>query len=506
MRNKILNSVCFIRKHAHAHRNTPKDYADRIFCLEQQIKYNNQYNISATYLLQYDALIDEEYRAILSNQAKPQDEIGFWLEIVKPLVEKCGIEWRGENGNPWDHHVNPGFIMAYTSEQKRIIIDTAMADFKAIYGKYPETVGSWLIDSEAMSYMSEKYSTDAFIICREQWGMDGYTLWGGPYYGAYYPNKNNMQTPAQSLENQTNTPVFRMFINDPIYCYYEYANTKYNGIPYGLFTQEPAWRYGQDEKWVKWQYNNIYSDNVDDFRFIQLGQENCFYWQDRVEKGFPMQIEYVTQNAEKFAYENLTVGQMGRRFKELYKTTPEKMVGALTDWAQLGNKSVWYNNSHYRVNVFSDKNEVWIRDIHVFFDSYRDPYLDNPCTTNGAIYANAPVVDGIRMSDEDTKAGFFFGKGEITGYSQKDGKCAVTLNACGADITMTFFDNRIEMTANADFKLDFVRKENDGFVKSFDDKKISYRANGVDYELEIQSGSFDGKTFESKDKILVLAL
>ena len=48
---------------------------------------------------------------------------------------------------------------------------------------------------------SEKYSSDAFIICREQWGMDGYTLWGNSYSGAYYPSKNNMQTPTQNLEN-----------------------------------------------------------------------------------------------------------------------------------------------------------------------------------------------------------------------------------------------------------------------------------------------------------------
>ena len=63
-----------------------------------------------------------------------------------------------------------------------------------------------------------------------------------------------METPAQNIENQINTPVFRMYVNDPIYCYYEYAKMKYNDIDYGLFTQEPAWMCGKNPQWIKWHY------------------------------------------------------------------------------------------------------------------------------------------------------------------------------------------------------------------------------------------------------------
>lgn len=38
--------------------------------------------------------------------------------------------------------------------------------------------------------------------------------------------------------------------------------------------------------------------------------------------------------------------------------------------------SVWYSCKRYRLNLFSDDREVWIRDIHKFDEKYRDVYLD----------------------------------------------------------------------------------------------------------------------------------
>ena len=35
-------------------------------------------------------------------------------------------------------------------------------------------------------------------LCRDQKGIDGFTLWGGYVNGAYYPSKVNENIPAQS--------------------------------------------------------------------------------------------------------------------------------------------------------------------------------------------------------------------------------------------------------------------------------------------------------------------
>lgn len=504
MNSKILNSVCFIRKYGKQGHNTEEEYEDRRYKLCQQMKYNNKYGHAATYLLQYDALVDEKFTDVIRAESKEQDEIGLWLEVVKDLVEDADMVWRGREGWSWDYYVDPGFMMSYKKDEKHKIIDTAMNRFYSEWGHYPKTIGSWLLDTETMEYLSEKYDADAFIICREQWGMDGYTLWGGPYYGAYYPSKNNMQTPAQSPENQINTPVFRMFINDPIYCYYEYAEEKYNDIKYGLFTQEPAWMCGQNPEWVRWQYDNIFKNNNVGFGYIQLGQESSFEWKDRVEIGLHMQMEFVKENIDDYGLVNMTVGEMGRLFKKQYKSTPMRAVGALTDWADKGNQSVWFNNKHYRVNVFSDKEQVWIRDIHIFKDEYRDKYLDEPCTTSSAIYDNPPIVDGIRMSDDNVKAGWFFGKGEIESFCEKDNCFYVSIKTENGNITIKCLDNSIEITGEKDFAVDFVYSESSPFVKKTTDKCICYTHNGLDYKAEIACGSYsDNKLISDNNAITI---
>ncbi len=503
MKNKkVINSVCFIRKYGTW--NNEEGYAVRLYNLKQQIKLNNEYGIRATYMPQFDAMIDDDFLNVIKEEERKGAEIGFWFEVVKPLVEECGIAWRGRDGWDWDFHVNPGFLMAYTLAEKIIIIDTAMQKFKNTFGYYPRSVGSWLLDSESMEYMSEKYKTDAFIICREQWGMDGYTLWGGPYYGAYYPCKNNMQCPAQTMENQINTPVFRMFINDPIYAYYEYAKEKYNKLPYFLYTQEPAWRCGQEENWVKWQYDNMFNDDNSGLGFIQLGQENSFAWDDCVEKGLPMQQKFVKENAISYGLENMTIGEMGEWFKKTYKSTPSMAMGALTDWAELDNQSVWYNNKNYRINIFSDKENVWIRDIHIFDESFKDKYIINPCRDDWAVYDNPPVMDGVRFSDDETTAGIYLGKGKIQKRCEKGDFYEISIIADNKQITLKLYADFIELVSNSEFEAKFVVKDKCEYITEFKDKEIKYKKDDFEYRLYFKYGVLSKRTINSEDCRIVM--
>ena len=70
----------------------------------RQIDLVNRHNLPATFALQYDALIDPGYQALLRGSLDPRCEIAAWWEIVQPLVEKAGIEWRGRF--PWDWHAD----------------------------------------------------------------------------------------------------------------------------------------------------------------------------------------------------------------------------------------------------------------------------------------------------------------------------------------------------------------------------------------------------------------
>lgn len=152
-----------------------------------------------------------------SRSQAPGLEIGGWLEIVQPLVEQAGLTWHGRY--PWDWYSDVGLSVDYTPEERCQLIDTFMAGFKEKFGSYPRSVGSWMIDAVTLAYMADRYGVEASCNCHDQWGTDGYTLWGGYYGQAFYPSRKNAFCPAQNKSEQSNLPVFRMLGSDPIYQY-----------------------------------------------------------------------------------------------------------------------------------------------------------------------------------------------------------------------------------------------------------------------------------------------
>lgn len=172
----------------------------------------NEYGLPNTFLLQYDALCDQDFVDLFKEEATKHTELGLWYEIVAPLAEACGIPFRSEKGWKWDWHIIPGFSMAYTPVQREALIDEAMDKFKKTFGYYPKTVASWLIDTHTLNYLAEHYDIKAMAICRDQANTDAYTLLGGYFNQAYYPSKNNIFTPAQTQQMQCSIPVFRLLL------------------------------------------------------------------------------------------------------------------------------------------------------------------------------------------------------------------------------------------------------------------------------------------------------
>ena len=51
--------------------------------------------LTGTYLLQYDALIEPAYQALMKEERSRGCEVGAWWEITQPHVEAAGMTWRG---------------------------------------------------------------------------------------------------------------------------------------------------------------------------------------------------------------------------------------------------------------------------------------------------------------------------------------------------------------------------------------------------------------------------
>ena len=90
--NKI-NIINFIRA---VEPRMPMDLAGT---LREEIALVNSHGLPATWLIQYDALLDPAFTDQLKSLDK-KHEIGLWFEVVQPMAEDAGIPWRGRY--PWD--------------------------------------------------------------------------------------------------------------------------------------------------------------------------------------------------------------------------------------------------------------------------------------------------------------------------------------------------------------------------------------------------------------------
>lgn len=449
-----------------------------------QNELNKKYGFPNTFLLQYDAIINPAFSDFFKKEKDDNMELGVWIEIVRPLVEQVGIEWRGREGYDWDWYVNPGFLMAYTQSQKELLIDELMNKFKEVFGYYPKTAASWLIDAYSAEYMTKKYGITTLGICREQMSVDAYTLWGGPYNQPYYPSKNNILCPAQSNETKINTPVFRLLGIEPIRGYFEkiYADSP---ECYGCATMEPVWKYGQQKEYMDWFFKTYFENENMGIAYTQIGQENSFGWQS-MEHGLKLQYEMLKKYSDAGKISLMKMSEAGEYFKSAYSDTPSQAITADTDAvADDFYRSVWFSNKYYRANVFINRGTLGFRDIQKFDDQYRERYLDEPCTSWDAVYDNLPICDERSWTSDydNAKAGISF-EGL---YEFK------TAKRIGNGLKLTFERNNGE-TVNillSDNCIDIISESN--LIWTFGDFKdykinsnsIEFTHNNYNYKIDI---------------------
>ena len=396
---KIVNIINFVR----AVEPRVEDDSFLPYTLEQELILCSKYNFPSTVLLQYDALIRPEYIDIIGKYGQ-NAEVGLWLEIVEPLTKDCGISWRGRF--PWDWHSDVGFLIGYAPDERMKLIDKAFEKFKDIFGYYPSVAGSWHIDAVSLKYMSEKYHIVASCNCKDQYGTDGYTMWGGYWNGAYYPSVNNMFCPASEKENQIDVPVFRMLGSDPIHQYdLGLGETE---KAQGVMSLEPVYgNSGCDRQWVNNFFDVIFNGKGLALEYTQMGQENSFGW-EKISTGLTMQFEELEKRLEKGDIQLLTLGDAGRKFSEKYKITPESAICTQKDTTGGNLKTVWYMSRFYRVNFLFGDGGFHIRDIYLFRDGFCEKYLDSTEKSHVCFFSNIPFVDGFRFSDKEKTAGAYF--------------------------------------------------------------------------------------------------
>ncbi|HWD93324.1 MAG TPA: hypothetical protein VG938_13360 [Verrucomicrobiae bacterium] len=388
---RIVNLYCFCRDQDFRMANSQQMLFN---ATTQQVQLFKQANLPATFALQHDALMDTNYQNYFKAQLGTNDEIGAWWEITQTLVQSAGLTWRG--AHEWDPTADVDFSCGYSPAERIQLVDAYMADFHAVFGYYPKTVGSWYIDEVTLAYMQQYYGVVASANCKDQIGTDTYTLWGSYWNQAYYPSKLNAYMPAQTQAGQINMPVFRLLGSDPIY--------QYGNFTPGIDTLEPVYPYsGGSPDWVAWYFNALIKQPSLAFGYAQAGQENSFGW-DSMAAGLTSQVALIAAEAQSGAVQPMTLAQAGQWFVKNFSATPPTSVVALDDSKQQGRKSVWYDSRFYRLNLLWDQGSFYIRDLHCFDENVVASTHSTALATTYFDYETLPVMDGGQWSSNGTNS------------------------------------------------------------------------------------------------------
>ena len=508
MEKRVVNLVNFVRG------SEPRLEMDLYLPVVEQIKADRAHHLPHTFLLQYDAMIREDFKELFLKEKDDDMELGVWFENCRQLIETIGLKWDGREGHNWDWFVHPGFLEGYAPKDREKIVDEVFRLFKEIFGEYPKVAGSWILDSYSMNYMCEKYGMKAFCNCREQHAVDAYTLWGGPYSGGYYASKNNMISPAQTKENQIPAPMFRMLGIDPVFSYDRRRRTFENFKTVATF--EPAGAGGRTQRNIDWYLDTYFRTPCLSHGHLTTGQENSFGWERMnwggcVKEGYLLQVatlEKMRDNGE-IVVEKL--GDTGEKFQKKFEFTPPAALCCDKDWYKGECKSYWFNCKHYRANLFIENGRAYVRDIMKFDDRYEERYLHSGTTEFDAWYDTLPILDGHLWWTAETPSGVFVDKRVISvkaiekdektlsvSLSFEDGSCA-ELVFTERGITFLGKENwRYETGDHAEQKIfeswghRFVNK-GDASIKRTG-QVFDYRHNGFDYQAEVRAEIKESET------------
>lgn len=487
----IVNIYNFIRmSHAEPSVFIPDDFET----VQKQITLIRQYGFPATYALKYDALMEPRYQELLKTCTDVRDEISAWWEITEPLCRKAHVSFRGAWTEEFDERVNSAYCIGYTPEERRKLVDAYMEDFLEVFGFYPKTIGSWVLDTVTVAYAAEKYGIVGSAICRDQMGTDGFTLWGGFPNGIYYPSLRNENIPANTYGGQLQVPMFRLLGPDPIYSFEQDVRS---GL-YGVYTLEPSWLIGRNEKWINWFFGCLTEEDTLGPGYAHVGQENNFLWEN-IKPGMEPQLKVLKALREKGKVRIETMADSGAWFRSTYRMTPPMTFQASEDWDTEKNLSAqWYACSNYRLGFLGEEGRLRIRDFFLYRENYPSRYLEKPMTNTKSTFDALPVLfpqlwidqcdqrPYIRLQDENGREP----QGKISWLALDELTARAILSEEGSGIQLacfTMYPDHVLLEGNYRLCFDTLP-----VFRSFEGKdsvqQISMEHEGFSYGLDVEDG------------------
>ncbi|MBQ7840477.1 MAG: chitobiase/beta-hexosaminidase C-terminal domain-containing protein [Lachnospiraceae bacterium] len=382
--------------------------------IARQIRILKQYGLPSTYALKYDALMDPHYQKLLLSSTDENDEIAAWWEISEPLCQRAGVTFRGKTSEVFDERVDSAYSAGYAPDERRRLVDAYMKDFHSVFGYYPKTIGSWILDEVTLSHAHDRYGVIGAAICRDQIGTDGFTLWGGWPNGVYFPSRQNMYLPSQTMSETLGVATFRLLAPDPVYSFEQDVR---DGLA-GVYTLEPCCPNGRIPERISWYFSTLTDENCAGITYAQVGQENNFLWEN-IKPGFEPQIRHLKKLCEEGQVRLETMAESADWFSQKYAVTPPlswqasapllpelRTDAAVQDSKDAENEkplsvtpaadcrldALWYASRFYRISFLAEKGHLRIRDWFLFDEKYPGRYLKQPMTTKKSTFDALPLL------------------------------------------------------------------------------------------------------------------
>jgi len=341
-------------------------------------------SLAATWLLRSDALEDGE---IVNFFRQPffensRQERGIFLEIMPGLAKAAEVIY--PSGGVFWHDANKIFLSGYRPEERKKLIDTVFAKFREVFGSYPQSVGAWHIDAFSAAYMREKYGVTAVLICADQFGTDGYQIWGGWWGVPFYPSKFNILMPAQTKENKLDVVVFWWAARDPLRGY----GGSFEESTFSVQVND----YVYHSKGIEYfeQLLDTYLKNpANRFQQLTVGIENDYDF-GLYGVGYGQQLVVLKKRETAGEIKTVTMAGFTQWYRQNFKeVSPEHQIGG------------WVMSPYFRAGSVEKDGQTFLRDLRIYDENWPEA---NFLTANpwGTLSLSNPYkIDSVRFPQKE---------------------------------------------------------------------------------------------------------
>lgn len=381
--------------------------------VKKQIELTQGYKIPATWLLQYDLIIDEDNSNLFYDLAYNQ-ELGVFLEVSEKLATDARVAYLLGEGD-WARP-DKVFLSGYSPSERIRIIDRIFTKFKEKFGFYPSSVGSWYIDTLSLDYMVEKYHIQGALDVADQYSTDKYGVWGKPWGMPYFPSYFNSLLPAKDSSDMLEVVKIQWAQRDPVKGYgltaadsifslqaNDYIN---NGLDIDYFRKLADTYLNSDDPITQLTVG------------IEAGQEGAVFFEEHKK-----QLQYLKKLEDEKKITFLTMSSFAQEYKKRLPKLSASIFISVTDYFEPRNEAYWYSSKFYRIGLIKRERELIIRDLRI----YPDYFLTNDIFENDTSHQLRKIVPSIIDDALKKNSKTLFSDIEEIGVSRKENEIAISL-------------------------------------------------------------------------------